>query len=178
MPVNRAGPRAGHRNTPPAKRYRTLLRAVAHGGPIASCLPFAPQASVISASNIAANHRHPGGLAQCQKALARRSGDIAHRQGDLFGRIGHTTASVVSASQTVGTVFIAVPFLVGVLWSDHPRPTTRQGSGGRPFPQIPRRPGQPLGRWFQALRYGLRQTSVIFWRIAIEALSKYRRGLR
>jgi hypothetical protein len=41
-------------------------------------------------------------------------------------------------SPAAGLTCALLPFLVGVLWSDHPRPTTRQGSGAPPPPN-PRR---------------------------------------
>jgi hypothetical protein len=59
-----------------------------------------------------------------------RSGDIAERQCDLVRQIRQNPASVVSATRTVGTVFIAVPSLAGVLWSvtrDLPCGTTQVG---------------------------------------------------
>jgi hypothetical protein len=50
------------------------------------------------------HHRHPGGHAQRQKPLARRSGDIPHRQGDLLGQIGqhHGIGAVGQPGSTPG----------------------------------------------------------------------------
>src|SRR5206468_2109226 len=49
-------------------------------------------------------------------------------------------ASVFDTTRSVGTVFTAVPFH-RVSLTGHPRPTTRQDSGGGPPPQLPQRSG-------------------------------------
>jgi hypothetical protein len=73
-------------------------------------LPFGPHASVISASNIAAITAIPAAtlIASSPSRAAPAMSVIASRISS--GRSGNTTASAASARQTVGTVFMAVPY--------------------------------------------------------------------
>src|ERR1700730_8943316 len=63
------------------------------------------------------HHCHPGGHAHRQQPLSRRASDIGQRQCDLSGRSDNTTASAVSATRIVGTVLMAVPSFVGVVYT-------------------------------------------------------------
>jgi DNA-binding HxlR family transcriptional regulator len=76
--------------------------------------------------------------------LACRSSDIAHHQCDLRRQIGqHNGIGAVDDANSRYGLHQRSPSLWVFVWSDHPRPTTRQSSGGGPPPQTPRRPGQP-----------------------------------
>ena len=86
-----------------------------------SCLPFGPHASAISASNIACITAIPAAtlIASSPSRAAPAMSVIASRTSS--GRSGNATASAVSARRTVGTVFMAVPYLLEVYLAVHPK---------------------------------------------------------
>src|SRR5665213_2035605 len=65
------------------------------------------------------------------------------------GKSGNSATACFVTTRRVGTLLMAVPFLVGRL-GGCPTPTTRQASGGGPPPQVQQDLGQPrlvgLGR--------------------------------
>ena len=74
-----------------------------------SCLPFGPHASAISASNIAGITAIPAATLIANSPSRAAPAISAIASPISSGRSGNTTASVVSARRTVGTVFMAVP---------------------------------------------------------------------
>src|SRR5262249_17778822 len=74
-----------------------------------------------------------------------RPGDLAHRLAHHL-RHAHRPGRSLGGARGGGLLLVVLghggPCLT-VFLADHPRPTTRQVSGGGPPPQIPRRPGQP-----------------------------------
>src|SRR5665213_2712012 len=58
------------------------------------------------------------------------------------GKSGNSATACFVTTRRVGTLLMAVPFLVGRL-GGCPTPTTRQASGGGPPPQVQQDLGQP-----------------------------------
>jgi hypothetical protein len=113
VPVNRARSRPVHRNTRPAKGYRPLLGAVAYRDPVRVLYALRPTRSVSSASNIVCITASPAATL-IAKSPSRAAPAISLIASAIYsGRSGNTTASVLSATRTVGMVFISGPLPCG-----------------------------------------------------------------
>ena len=88
----------------------------------ASCLPFGPHASAISASNIAAITASPAATLIAISPSRAAPAISVSANWMSSGRSGNAAASGVSARPTVGTVFMAVPYsFVVVFLIVHPK---------------------------------------------------------
>src|SRR3954454_19137262 len=117
----------------------TPWRTAARSG---SCRPFGPHAAAISASNIVCITAIPAATliasspSRAAPAISVNASRTSAGRSLMPSSASSAGESGFDTTRSVGTVFMAVPFSSWVSLAGHPRPTTRQDSGGGPPPKF------------------------------------------